>query len=189
MELEEISDKIRNCKRCPLSKTRTNPVFGAGSTDAKIMFIGEAPGRNEDLRGEPFVGAAGKILDELLGSISITRDDVYIANILKCRPPKNRNPRREEIEICTEYLDDQIEILNPVAIATLGNFASNYLLNKFGIAPESIGNIHGKVFHVSDFQTNFDIVALYHPAVAVYNYSKMDTLTSDFKILSQFLVR
>ncbi|MDY6932391.1 MAG: uracil-DNA glycosylase [Halobacteriota archaeon] len=189
MGLEELFLKVSKCKRCSLSEARTNPVFGAGNTDAKIMFIGEAPGRNEDLRGEPFVGAAGRILDELLDSISITRDDVYISNILKCRPPKNRNPRKEEIEICTEYLDDQIEILNPVAIATLGNFASNYVLNKFGIATEGIGKIHGNVFHVSDISKELDVVALYHPAVAVYNYGKMDTLKRDFKVLSQFLVK
>jgi len=189
MELEELREEVKDCKRCPLFKTRKNPVIGAGSTDADIMFIGEAPGRSEDLRGEPFVGAAGKILDELLVSIGLTRGDVYISNILKCRPPKNRNPRREEIEICTKYLDDQIEILKPVAIATLGNFASNYIMNKFGITSESIGKIHGKVFNVCGFGTDFEVVALYHPAVAVYNSNMIDTLKSDFKVLSQVLVK
>lgn len=184
-ELEEISKEVKSCKRCTLFKERTNPVFGAGSITSDIMFIGEAPGRNEDLQGLPFVGAAGKILDELLQSIDLKRKDVYIANILKCRPPGNRDPKNEEIKACTLYLDRQIEIIHPKIISTLGNFASKYIMESFGITTGSISKIHGKVFTVSTLTVQARIVPLYHPAAAVYNPNLKGVLIKDFKVLDE----
>jgi len=141
-----MNEEIKNCKRCNLWKTRNNIVIGEGSLNADIMFIGEAPGYYEDKQGRPFVGKAGKILDELLNSVELKREEIYITNILKCRPPGNRDPLPEEIKACTPYLDRQIEIIKPKKICTLGNFATNYIFSSFGLKPESIGKIHGKVF-------------------------------------------
>ena len=186
-ELEEVSKEVINCERCTLFKERTNPVFGAGSITSDIMFIGEAPGRNEDLKGLPFVGAAGKILDELLQSIDLKRNDVYIANILKCRPPGNRDPKNEEIKACTPYLDRQIEIIHPKIISTLGNFASKYIMESFGITAGSISKIHGKVFAVSTLMVQARVIPLYHPAAAVYNPNLKGILIKDFKILDELL--
>ena len=184
-ELEDVSYEVASCKKCILYKTRKNPVSGAGNNASGIMFIGEAPGRNEDLKGLPFVGAAGKVLDDLLGSIDLKREDVYICNILKCRPPENRDPKNEEIKACTPYLDRQIEILNPKVISTLGNFASRYIMEKFGIKPDSISKIHGKVFNVSTLTHQVRIVPLYHPAVAVYNPNQKKMLIEDFRVLDK----
>ena len=182
--MEKINSSIKNCKRCSLHKTRKNAVVGDGSLDANILFIGEAPGRNEDLQGKPFVGKAGKILDELLDSIGLSRDGVFIANILKCRPENNRNPLKSEIETCTDYLDQQINIIRPKIIAPLGNFAASYILEKFGLEPDKISKIRGKIF---DVKTNFGdvkIIPLYHPAVATYNPNTMETLLEDFKAIN-----
>ena len=186
-ELGEVSIKVSSCKGCTLFKTRKNPVFGIGKITSDIMFIGEAPGRNEDLQGLPFVGAAGKVLDELLQSIELKREDVYICNILKCRPPENRDPKNEEIKSCTPYLDRQIEIINPKIISTLGNFASKYIMEKFGINPGSISKIHGKVYSVSTLTLQTRIVPMYHPAVAVYNPNQKEMLGDDFKVLEGLL--
>ena len=130
---KQLEDAVANCRKCSLWKTRSNPVVGGGSKDAKVMFIGEAPGYWEDVKGRPFVGRAGRVLDELLESINLSREEVYITNILKCRPPNNRNPLQSEIEACTPYLDRQIELMNPEIIATLGNFALSYISEKFGL--------------------------------------------------------
>ncbi|MEA2076359.1 MAG: uracil-DNA glycosylase [Euryarchaeota archaeon] len=184
-ELERIEQSIKACKRCELWKTRTNPVVGAGSLSARILFVGEAPGYYEDLKGEPFVGKAGKVLDELLASIGLQRNDVYIANVLKCRPPENRNPATDEIRACTPYLDAQLEIIQPEIIATLGNFSLSYIFDKFGLhsKKDKISKIHGKVITVSTIAGVVKIVPLYHPAVATYNPNMMETLKKDFKVL------
>jgi len=184
-ELERIEERIKTCKRCELWKTRTNPVVGEGSLSAKIVLVGEAPGYYEDLKGEPFVGKAGKVLDDLLASVELQRSEVYIANVLKCRPPGNRNPATEEIRACTLYLDAQLEIIQPEIIATLGNFSLSYIFNKFGLRSkkDKISKIHGKVFTVSTIAGVVKIVPLYHPAVATYNPRMMETLLGDFKVL------
>ena len=186
-ELGRIEERIKTCKRCELWKTRTNPVVGAGSLSAKIVFVGEAPGYYEDLKGEPFVGKAGKVLDELLESIGLQRNDVYIANVLKCRPPGNRNPTAEEIRACTPYLDAQLEIIQPEIIATLGNFSLSYIFDKFGLPKEKISKMHGKVFTVSTIAGVVKIVPLYHPAVATYNPNMKGALIEDFKVLVECL--
>ncbi len=176
-----------NCRKCNLWKTRKNPVVGEGERDADIMFIGEAPGYWEDVRGRPFVGKAGKIFDELLNFIKLDREDVYITNILKCRPPKNRDPLEDEIDACVPYLDKQIELLDPSVIVTLGKFSSHYILEKFRLKIDKISSIHGKEFKVSNLFSNLTIIPMYHPATAVYNPNMKDILKSDFLILKKFL--
>jgi len=182
-KMNKIEQEIRNCKKCGLSKTRNKPVVGEGSLDAKIMFIGEAPGFNEDMQGQPFVGKAGQLLDELLASAGLERAEIYITNILKCRPPKNRNPQPEEIKACTPYLDRQIAIIKPVTLCPMGNFAATYIMEKFGHKAESIGRIHGRVFKVRNLLLDARIIPLYHPASAVYNPAMKFILIADFKLI------
>lgn len=184
-KLKKLRLGIINCKKCPLWKKRTNPVFGEGPTNAKIMLVGEAPGFNEDQQGKPFVGRAGKILDELLNSAKIKREEIFITNIVKCRPPENRNPTQEEINSCSVYLDRQIDIIKPKIIGCLGNFATDYILEKFGLKNkiQGISRIHGKIFKVSTIFGIVKIVPLYHPAVATYNMNMINTLKKDFNSL------
>jgi len=181
--LVKIANKIKRCRKCDLYKTKTKSVPGEGSAKAKIMLIGEAPGKNEDIKGKPFVGAAGKVLDKLLQSVKLKRKDIFISNILHCRPPQNRNPRAAEIKACTPYLNQQINIIKPKIICPLGNFAASYTLEKFGKAKEkvkvSISKIHGKVFSAK----KMEIIPLYHPAAAVYNPRMFKILLQDFKIV------
>ena len=184
-EMKRIEKEIKGCKRCELWKTRTNPVVGEGALSARILFVGEAPGYNEDLKGKPFVGKAGKVLDELLESIGWQRADVYIANVLKCRPPGNRNPLTDEIRACTPFLDAQLELIEPAVIATLGNFSLAYIFAKFQLKPEKIGKIHGKVFTVSTIAGIKQIIPLYHPAVVTYNPKMKEVLIDDFKVLAK----
>jgi len=184
-KLEKIKEEVLGCKRCLLYKSRTNPVVGEGSSRAKILFCGEAPGYNEDKEGRPFCGAAGKILDELLVFAGIKREEIYIANLLKCRPPENRNPLKEEIDACVPYLDRQIEIIKPKAICSLGNFATAYILEKYGLKDQvqGISKIHGKIFEVKTLFQNVKIIPFYHPAVATYNINMKKTLKKDFEVL------
>jgi len=186
-EIRQIRQDVVECRKCELWKTRKNPVVGNGALDAKIMLIGEAPGYHEDVQGIPFVGKAGKLLDELLQSIDMEREEVYIANILKCRPPNNRNPFDSEIKACTPYLDKQIMAIKPMVIGTLGNFASSYVLEKFGFKAETIGKIHGKVFHIKNLFFESKIIPLYHPAAAVYNPNMKTVLMGDFKTIGSYV--
>ena len=181
-KLKQIKEDVINCQKCSLCKTRILPVIGQGSHSAKIMFVGEAPGANEDKTGVPFCGASGKFLDKLLSSAGIKREDVYICNLLKCRPPKNRGPKSEELQVCTSYLERQIEAINPKIISPLGRHSMNFLMKKFNLEDqiEIISKIHGKVFNI---ENNIKLVPLYHPAVAVYNANMKGVLIEDFKIL------
>lgn len=187
--MKEIRDEVVDCQKCPLGQYRREnnflPVIGQGNHNAKIMLVGEAPGANEAKTGWPFCGASGKILDELLESAGIKRGDVYIGNILKDRPPSNRNPRSEEIIACTPYLEKQIEIIAPKVIGALGNFSAAFLMEKYGLKDkiQGISKIHGQVFKAGANFGKKIIVPLYHPAVAVYNANMKKTLISDFKIL------
>ncbi len=190
--LKAIRDEIVANDKLPLYKERTStkqlPVIGSGSHFAKIMFVGEAPGKNEAMTGKPFVGRAGKILDELLASIDINREDVYITNIVKDRPPSNRDPMPEEISSYGPYLDRQLEIVRPVVLATLGRFSMSYILNKFD-CPEhtmSISALHGKTIPAKAPYGPITIVPLYHPAVAIYTQSQKPVLIEDFKVLKGF---
>ena len=187
--MKKIKDEVVALKKSPLYKFRIEnknlPVIGEGSHSAKIMFIGEAPGRNEAKTGRPFCGRAGQILDELLNSVGIKREDVYVTNIVKDRPPMNRDPLPEEIEIYGPFLDRQIEIIQPKIIATLGRYAMYYIMPKFGLEfeLEPISQNHGKVFDGTAAYGAIKIVPLYHPAVAVYNSHTLDQLKTDFAIL------
>jgi uracil-DNA glycosylase family 4 len=187
--LKSIKDEVVLLKESPLYIFRVEnknlPVIGEGSHFAKIMFIGEAPGRNEAKTGRPFCGAAGKILDELLESAGIKREEVYVTNIVKDRPPQNRDPLPSEIELYGPFLDRQIEIIQPRVIATLGRYAMGYVMNKFGLELElePIGKMHGRVFDTTLSYGPIKVVPLYHPAVAVYNSHTKDQLKDDFKVL------
>jgi DNA polymerase len=176
-----LRDYLGECTRCGLGDTRTKLVFGVGDPHAWLMFIGEAPGKNEDLQGEPFVGAAGKLLDELLASIGLARSDVYIANVLKCRPPGNRDPLPAEIESCTPFLAEQVRLVDPIVIATLGNFATKYILG----TDRGITTLRGRLFHVDGRQ----VVPIFHPAAALYDQSKRAVLFDDFRRLKTVLDR
>lgn len=183
--MKRITISVEYCKKCNLYKTRNKPVVGVGSFDAKILFIGEAPGYNEDLQGKPFVGKAGEILDDLLESIGLQRSEVYISNILKCRPPNNRNPLKSEIETCTKHLDEQIRIIQPKIIAPLGNFSSLFIFEKFGLKHDKMSNIHGKVFRTNTLFGSIRIIPLYHPAVATYNPNTKNILLDDFRAIKK----
>lgn len=171
--LTQLYNEVRTCRKCRLYKSANNPVPGAGSSKAQIMFIGEGPGEKEDQLGLPFVGAAGKFLDEMLSLISLTRNDVYIANVVKHRPPGNRDPKPEEIETCFPYLLRQIEIIKPKLIVCLGRHSLGRFLP--GVGP--ISKVHGRAY----FRRGQTYMALYHPAVGLYNGGMRDTLIRDFK--------
>jgi len=185
--MKRLEDKIRNCRKCPLGQLRTNAVPGAGSYDAKVMFVGEAPGYWEDQKGLPFVGRAGKVLDELLSEIGLSRDEVYITNIVKCRPPENRDPTEEEIKACSPYLDRQIDIIRPKVIVPLGRHSMRYILEKFGFEPEPISRIHGKTFEAHTLFGKIVIMPSYHPAAALYRPQIMGELRKDFEKLGELL--
>jgi uracil-DNA glycosylase family 4 len=180
-DLPSLREHIGDCHRCALGDGRTTLVFGVGHPSAELMFVGEAPGKNEDLQGEPFVGAAGKLLDELLAGIGLTRPQVYVANVLKCRPPGNRDPLPIEVETCTPFLSRQIELISPKVIATLGNFATRYVLD----TTAGITSLRGRLYHIGGRQ----VVPIYHPAVALYDASKRSDLAEDFKRLRAVLDR
>jgi DNA polymerase len=178
--LNALHDSLKDCRRCGLSEGRTNVVFGSGSADADLVFVGEAPGRNEDLEAEPFIGAAGKFLDELLRNIlGLKRDDVFIANVIKCRPPENRDPTAPEIETCKPFLMEQLEIISPVTICTLGNFATRTLSGK----SQGISKLRRKPVQVG---SSF-IFPIYHPAAALHRGDLYDEVRGDFKALKEFL--
>lgn len=188
-QLKEIKEDLVSNKDLPLYKFRTEnnylPVIGEGSNEAKIMFIGEAPGKNEAEKGKPFCGASGKFLDELLAHVGIKREDVYITNIVKDRPQENRDPTPEEIKSYGPYLDKQIEIIQPKIIATLGRFSMQYIMEKFKLTSDLalISKIHGKAFKAQTTYRTIIIIPLYHPASALYNGSMREVLKKDFEIL------
>ncbi len=181
MDLGELERDIRGCERCKLHRKRAQIVVGDGSSDADILFVGEAPGRQEDREGIPFVGRAGKLLDSFLDGIGLDRSDVYITNIVLCRPPNNRDPEDEEIKRCTEYLDRHIDILDPDVIVPLGSFATSYILDKYDLRGGSISSVHGKVFTVSNLKGSFKVVPQYHPAAALYNPDLKNIICDDFE--------
>jgi DNA polymerase len=190
--LRAIKDEVVALKESPLYaeriKNKVFPVIGDGSHHAKIMFVGEAPGKNEAATGRPFVGAAGKILDQLLASAGIERSEVYITNIVKDRPPFNRDPLPDEITIYGPFLDRQIDIIQPKVIATLGRFSMEYIMRKFGLEAQlkPISKMHGTMVEAEASYGPIAIIPLYHPAVAIYNQGSKDTLIKDFEILKQY---
>lgn len=192
-ELQKIKNELLSATDAPLYAYRNEnnyfPVVGEGSHEAHIMIVGEAPGKNEALTGRPFCGRSGQILDELLESISLKRDAVYITNIVKDRPQENRDPTSEEIGYYAPYLDRQIDSMKPKVIVTLGRFSMEYLFNRYGVETEEkgISNLHGTVHTAHTGETEIKIVALYHPAASIYNQKLKETLKEDFQVLKQFI--
>lgn len=190
--MRQIRDEVIGLTTSPLYSYRTEhkyfPVIGEGSHDAAIMFVGEAPGQNEAKTGRPFCGAAGKILDGLLASVGIPRESVYITNIVKDRPPQNRDPLPSEIEVYGPFLDRQIDIIQPKVIATLGRYSMGYIMRKFDLEfdLEPISRAHGKVYLAQANYGAIHIAPQYHPAAAIYNQELKTTLAKDFQILKQF---
>ena len=179
MELNQLHDTIRSCKNCGLHATRTQAVPGSGPCPADVMIVGEAPGFNEDRQGEPFVGAAGKLLDTLLARISLRRSEVFITNVLKCRPPMNRDPMPNEAEACSPYLARQLELIRPKVVLILGRHALERLMPGQG----SISRVHGSLIKRGDVA----YVPLYHPAAALHNGSLVADLEHDFDLVKQYL--
>jgi uracil-DNA glycosylase len=183
--LDEVKTRIDRDLVCPLKDAALNMVFGKGNPQADILFIGEAPGAKEDEVGLPFVGAAGKQLDRLLGQINLTIDDVYIANILKYRPPKNRDPTTEEIANHTPYLIEQIKIIQPKIIATLGNYSTKFVLSNFSVEGmkkiEGISKLHGKPQIITVDKESFTVIPLYHPAAMMYRPKLREVIDEDFQ--------
>jgi uracil-DNA glycosylase len=176
----DLYGRVRECDLCPLARTRTQAVPGEGPLDAEVMFIGEAPGVNEDKQGRPFVGQAGQFLEELFHAAGLTRSEVYICNVLKCRPPGNRDPLPGEIEACRDYLDEQIALVNPLVIVTLGRFSmARYFPG------QAISRIHGKALDDGERL----IVPMYHPAAALHQQALRSTIIEDFRLLPSLLER
>ena len=181
--LETYAGVTAGCTRCRLSEGRTQVVFGAGNPHADLMFVGEAPGFHEDKQGIPFVGQAGKLLDTLLAGVGLWRDDVYIANVLKCRPPGNRDPQQDEIESCEPHLFRQIELIEPKMIATLGNFATKLLSGR----PLGITRVHGQEQPLTIAGRSVLLYPLYHPAAALYTPAMLKVLEADFARIPELI--
>jgi uracil-DNA glycosylase len=181
--LKAVYEDARGCVACQLHQTRTTVVFGSGNADADLMFIGEAPGANEDKLGVPFVGQAGKLLDRLLTEIGLDRADVFIANTVKCRPPNNRDPHPHEIESCNGYLQDQVELIEPTVICTLGNFSTKLLRGD----TTGISRLHGRDEIRLIGARAVRLLPLYHPAAALYTPSNLETLRADFQRIPELL--
>ncbi|WP_456468177.1 type-4 uracil-DNA glycosylase [Archaeoglobus sp.] len=185
--IEEITKEILNCKKCDLYKTKTNYVPGSGNEHAEVVFVGEAPGREEDLKGEPFVGAAGKLLTEMLSKIGLRREDVFICNVLKCRPPNNRDPSPEEIEICGEYLKRQLDAIKPNMIVCLGRFATKFIFDLFGLEFSSISKVKGRIFEAQRWGKKIKIVPIYHPAAILYRPQLKEEYEQQFRKIGELL--
>jgi DNA polymerase len=183
--LREYAEETASCTKCALAKGRTQVVFGSGSPNAELMFVGEAPGFHEDQQGVPFVGQAGKLLDRLLQGIGLTRADVFVANVLKCRPPGNRDPLPDEIAACEPHLFRQIELIEPALVATLGNFATKLLSGR----PAGITRVHGHEQEVTLGSKRVLLYPLYHPAAALYTPSMLKVLEADFARIPDLLAR
>ncbi len=179
MKLDELAGRASTCTKCDLCMSRTRVVFGAGDPSARVMIVGEAPGSNEDRQGVPFVGAAGRLLTQLLSSAGLERSEVYITNVVKCRPPENRDPTPTEVETCSPYLNGQMELIAPEVVCALGNFASQSLLGK----KVSISKVRGKPVQVGD---HF-VLPMYHPAAALHRGDLRDEVQADFEALRDFL--
>jgi uracil-DNA glycosylase family 4 len=184
-ELRAYAEEVSGCTRCRLAQGRTQVVFGTGNPHAGLMFVGEAPGFHEDKQGVPFVGQAGKLLEKLLGGIGMTRGDVYIANVLKCRPPGNRDPQPDEIEACESHLFRQIALIEPTVVATLGNFATKLLSGR----QLGITKVHGQEQQTTIGGRDVLLYPLYHPAAALYTPAMLKVLESDFARLPELLGR
>jgi DNA polymerase len=181
--IEAIASEVKACKKCGLWKTRKNAVPGEGNPEAQIMFVGEAPGYWEDVKGKPFVGAAGKFLDALLAEAGVSRSQVFIGNVLKCRPPGNREPAPAEIEVCTPFLDRQILAIKPKLIVTLGNYSTAYIFAKAGLPFRGITEARGKFYQAKVLGLAVTVFPTLHPAAGLYSAKYKQLLMEDFKLL------
>ena len=181
--MEAVASEVKACRRCDLWKTRKNAVPGEGSPKAKIMFVGEAPGYWEDVKGRPFVGAAGKFLDTLLAEAGLQRSQVFIGNVLKCRPPGNREPAPVEIEACTPFLERQISAIQPKLIVTLGHYSTAYIFSKAGIAFKGITEARGKFYQARVLGLAVTVFPTLHPAAGLYSAKYKQLLIDDFRLL------
>jgi len=180
-DLQSLREKVANCTACELHKTRTQTVFGVGNPNADLLIVGEAPGANEDKQGEPFVGRAGKLLNDMLRAIDLQRDDIFIANVLKCRPPSNRDPKPEEVATCTPFLQSQINALKPKLIVAVGRVAAHFLLkNDIGL-----GRMRGQVYHYGEAKT--PLIVTYHPAYLLRSPDMKSRAYSDLLLVKRLL--
>jgi len=187
--LDIVAAEVVVCVKCPLSKSRKNAVPGEGNLNADIMLIGEAPGKSEDLEGRPFVGAAGKFLETLLAEIGLARKDVFIGNVVKCRPPRNREPRPMEIQTCTPYLERQIRTIQPKFIVTLGKYSTQHIFSKAGLPFNSITQARGKFYKTSILGLEMMIFPTFHPAASLYSAKYKQHLIKDFQLLGHELAK
>src|SRR5690554_5108514 len=179
IELDVLRSQAESCTACRLAETRTNVVFGVGRPDSTLMFVGEAPGRNEDLQGEPFVGRAGDLLNQLLAEVGIPRETVYIANVLKCRPPGNRDPQPDEIDACKGYLRQQIRLIRPQVVVTLGNFSTKLLLN----TTTGITRLRGRAY---PWWLGASLIPTFHPAAALRGKpAVLESMRADFRLMRE----
>lgn len=180
---EDLSKRIMECRECTLYNSRTHVVIGEGGFKKRILLIGEAPGFHEDLQGKPFVGNAGKVLDEMLEMVGLSREDVFITNVVKCRPPGNRRPTSEEIRKCSKFLEEQISLLKPKIIVTLGDVATSFIFKRHGMRSAKISEVHGRQFKVN----NFIIIPMFHPAAALHDPKKRWKMVEDWRKMRQIL--
>ncbi len=185
--LDQVSSQVTNCRRCPLWEGATHSVPGEGSMSARVMFIGEAPGEQEDSTGRPFVGRAGKILTSLLTGAGLSREKVFIGNIIKHRPPGNRDPKPEEIVACTPWLELQVNTIRPLVLVPMGRHATRYLLNRIGVKFVKITDISGTVFEGEPFGFPQKIIPVLHPAATLHNPRSREHLEEDFRKLGELL--
>jgi DNA polymerase len=188
--MEAVADEVKACRKCRLWENRQNAVPGEGSLDATVLLIGEAPGYWEDVKGRPFVGAAGKLLDTLLSETNLSRSTVYITNVVKCRPPKNRAPSPIEVETCTPYLKRQIKTIKPEIIVTLGRHATSYVLSEAGVKEAAgITKLRGKIYSVKLFGLPVSVLPTFHPAAVLHNAKCKDPLKHDFQLLKSLVAK
>jgi uracil-DNA glycosylase family 4 len=187
--LGNVAAEVKVCVKCDLWKGRKKAVPGVGNPESRLLLIGEAPGRSEDIEGKPFVGAAGRLLDELISGIGLSRKDVFITNVVKCRPPENRDPFPKEVETCTPYLSRQIGIIGPRFIVTLGKHSTAYVLQKAKLPFNSVTQARGKVYSTSLLGIETAVFPTFHPAAALYNVRYRDQLVRDFQQIRTELIK
>jgi uracil-DNA glycosylase family 4 len=185
--LAGVAAEVVICTLCPLSKSRKKAVPGEGDSNARVMLVGEAPGSSEDLQGRPFVGAAGKFLETLLSGIGLSREEVFICNIVKCRPPRNRPPRPLEVQTCTPYLERQMEIIKPKLLVTLGSCSTAYIFSRAHLPFTGITAVRGKIGRVVLHDVQMTLFPTFHPAAALYNAKYREQIIADFKLLKEEL--
>jgi uracil-DNA glycosylase family 4 len=187
--LDTIASEIVVCTKCRLYKSRKNAVPGEGSPDSQIMFVGEGPGRNEDMEGRPFVGQAGKFLDSLISDAGLVREHTFICNVVRCRPPRNREPWPDEVEACTPYLERQIKVIQPKVIVSLGKCSTAHIFSKINLSFNSITQVHGKLYDRTILGVHVTVFPTFHPAAALYSAKYKEQLTEDFQVMKSELFK